>query len=273
MKKILFLLTLLFITTNLFAEYNRIISLAPSATESLYELGIDKELVANTVYCSDGNFKKEKIGTVTEPNIEKIVSLNPDLIIATKEGNYKTVIDKLIRLKLTVYVMEPYSNFEDICINFQQLADYLDKPDIAKEIINNVKDKIFELDNETKNTNKEKIFWEVGANPIFTVGKQSFVNEYNKFINGTNVFEDIDMRYPNISAESVIEKNPDIIMLVNMGDVSEQEIAKWNKYKNITAVKNNKIYLLEANDIFTPTPKRFLNGIKVLRNKLNKEKS
>ncbi len=270
MKKILFLLLLIFLlSSNTFAKYNRIISLAPSATESLYELGIDEELVANTVYCSDGNFKKEKIGTVTEPNIEKIVSLNPDLIVATKEGNYKTVIDKLVRLKLTIYVMEPYSNFEDICINFQQLADYLDKSDTAKEIINNVKDEIFELDNETKNTNKEKIFWEVGANPIFTVGKQSFVNEYNKFINGTNVFEDIDMRYPNISVESVIEKNPDIIMLVNMGDVSDQEIAKWNKYKNITAVKNNKIYLLEANDIFTPTPKRFLNGIKVLRNKIS----
>jgi iron complex transport system substrate-binding protein len=269
MKKILFVLILFFVVTNLFAEYKRVISLAPSATESLYELGIDEELIANTVYCSDGNFKKEKIGTVTEPNIEKIISLNPDLIIATKEGNYKTVIEKMIRLKLTVYVMEPYSDFEDVCNNFQTLADYLGKSDEAKKIITDVKEEILNLSNETVNKNKEKIFWEVGANPIFTVGKQSFVNEYNKYINGINVFENIDMRYPNISAESVIEKNPDIILLVNMGDVSDQEIYKWNKYKNIAAVKNNKIYLLEADDIFTPTPKKFLNGIKVLRKKLN----
>ncbi len=269
MKKFLFILILFFITTNLFAESNTIISLAPSATESLYELGLEKNVIANTVYCSDGNFKKEKIGTVTEPNIEKIISLNPDLIIATKEGNYKTVIEKMRRLKLTVYVMEPYSDFEDVCNNFQTLADYLDKSDVAKKIITNVKKEILSLSNETKNKNKEKIFWEVGANPIFTVGNQSFVNEYNKYINGVNVFENINMRYPNISLESVIEKNPDIILLVNMGDVSEQEIAKWNKYKNITAIKNNKIYLLEADDIFTPTPKKFLNGIKVLRNKLN----
>ena len=264
-KILLFLIFL--IPSTVLAEYSRIISLAPSVTESLYELGIDNELIANTVYCSDGNFKKEKIGTVTEPNIEKIVSLNPDLVIATKEGNYKTVVDKLARLKLNVYVMEPYSDFEDICDNFKNLADYLDKSDTAKEIIKTVKNEISKLKNETTNKNKEKIFWEVGANPIFTVGNKSFVNEYNKYINGINVFENIDMRYPNISIESVIEKNPDIIMLVNMGDVSEQEIVKWNKYKNITAVKNNKIYLLEANDIFTPTPKRFLNGIKILRSK------
>ena len=266
--KILLLLIFL-LSSNLFAEYKRIISLAPSATESLYELGLYDNVIANTVYCSDGIVKKEKIGTVTEPNIEKIISLNPDLIVATKEGNYKTVIDKLIRLKLTVYVMEPYSSFEDVCNNFQRLANYTEKSDTAKKIIEDVKKEILQLSEETKKADKEKIFWEVGANPIFTVGNQSFVNEYNKYINGINVFEYIDMRYPNISVESVIEKNPDIIMLVNMGDVSDQEILKWNKYKNITAVKNNKIYLLEADDIFTPTPKKFLNGIKVLRKKIN----
>lgn len=272
-KKILIFLLIIFSSVGiLFADYKRIISLAPSATESLYELGLYENVIANTVYCSDGFVKKEKIGTVTEPNIEKIISLNPDLIVATKEGNYKTVIDKLVRLKLTVYVMEPYSNFEDVCNNFQQLADYTGKSDTAKKIIEDVKKEIAELNKKTEKTDKEKIFWEVGANPIFTIGSQSFVNEYNKFINGTNVFEYIKMRYPNISVESVIEKNPDIIMLVNMGDVSDQEILKWNKYKNITAVKNNKIYLLEADDIFTPTPKKFLNGIKVLRNKLNIEK-
>ncbi|MCR4662447.1 MAG: helical backbone metal receptor [Endomicrobiaceae bacterium] len=256
---------------SLFAEYKKIIPLAPSATESLYELGLYDNVIANTVYCSDGPVKKEKVGTVTEPNIEKIISLNPDLIVATKEGNYKTVIDKLIRLKLTVYVMEPYSSFDDVCSNFQDLADYLDKSDDAKKIITDVKKEILSLSDKTKNQSKEKIFWEVGANPIFTVGKKSFVNEYNQYINGINIFGDIDMRYPNVSVESIIEKNPDIIMLVNMGDVSEQEIIKWDKYKNITAIKNNKIYLLEADDIFTPTPKKFLNGIKVLKEKLKNE--
>ena len=269
MKKLLFILILFFITTSLFAEYKRIISLAPSVTESLYELGLEENLIANTVYCSDGNFKKEKIGTLIEPSIEKIISLKPDLIVGTEEGNYETVIDKMLRLKLTVYVMGKYSNFEDICDNFQKLADYLGKSDEAKKDIDEVKKEISNLSNETKDKKQEKIFWEVGANPIFTIGKRSFINEYNKFINGINVFENVDMRYPNISVESVIERNPDIIILVNMGDVSDQEIFKWNKYKNISAVKNNKIYLLEATDIFTPTPKKFLHGIKVLRNKLN----
>lgn len=266
MKKKLVLVTLLFISINIFADYKRIISLAPSATQCLYELGIDKEVIANTVYCPNGKFKKEKIGTVSEPNIEKIVSLKPDLIIATKEGNYKSVVDKMLRLKLNIYVMEPYLNIEDIYSNFQKLADYVNKKEVAKQIIENIKKEIKEIDN--KKDKKDKIFWEVGANPLFTVGKQSFVNEYNKFINGLNIFEYIDMRYPNINVESVIEKNPDIIILVNMGDVSEREISKWNKYTNINAVKNKKIFILEADDIFTPTPKKFLNGIRILQKTL-----
>lgn len=266
MKKNLVLIILLFVSINVFADYKKIVSLAPSVTESLYELGIDKELVANTIYCKDISSKKEKVGTVTEPNIEKIVSLKPDLIIATKEGNYQSVVDKMIRLNLNVYIVEPYFSVEDVYNNFQKLADYIGKSDIAKQIIENVKKEILDISN--KKISEEKIFWEVGANPLFTVGNKSFINEYSKFINGKNVFEDIDMRYPNINVESVIQKNPDIIILVNMGDVSDKEIGKWNKYKNINAVKNKKIFVVDTDDIFVPTPKGFLKGIKILQSKI-----
>jgi len=251
----------------LFAEYKRIISLAPSVTESLYELGMDEQLIANTTFCSDRKIKKEKIGTFTEPNIEKIISLKPDLIIATKEGNNKTVVEKMIRLKLPVYVMETVSDFEDICNNFQSLADFLGKTETATKIIVDIKQEINSVYKKSE-TKAETVFWEVGANPLFTVGKQSYINDYNKFIGIKNVFCDIDMRYPNISIEAVMEKNPDIIILVNMGDISNKEIKRWNKYKTINAVKNKKIFMLNASDIFTPTPKTFLKGLKILQSKI-----
>lgn len=267
LKKILILILLqIFVYVNVFAEYKRIVSLAPSVTESLYELGINEELVANTVYCKDNNYKREKVGNVTDPNVEKIVLLKPDLVIATKEGNYQSVVDKLKRLKLNVFVVEQYSNIEDIYNNFQKLADYIGKTEEADQIIKKTKEKIEEIHKIEKKD--KKIFWEVGANPLFSVGNRSFINDYNKFINGINVFEDINMSYPNINIESVLEKNPDVIILVNMGDVSEKEIYKWNKYKNISAVKNKKIFVINADDIFVPTPKGFLKGIKILQNKI-----
>lgn len=266
-KLLIFLLIIFLFQCNLFAEYKRIISLAPSVTESLYELGMDNELIANTTFCVDKQVKKEKIGTFTEPNIEKIVSLKPDLIIATKEGNNKAVVEKMIRLKLPVYVMETVSGFEDICNNFQLLANFLDKTETATKLISDVKREINSV-YEKRKLKSETVFWEVGANPLFTVGKQSYINDYDKFIGLENIFVGIDMRYPNISIEAVMEKKPDIIILVNMGDITEKEIIKWNKYKTIPAVKNKKIFMLDANDIFTPTPKTFLKGLKILQSKI-----
>jgi len=266
-KLLIFLLIIFLFQCNLFAEYKRIISLAPSVTESLYELGMDNELIANTTFCVDKQVKKEKIGTFTEPNIEKIVSLKPDLIIATKEGNNKAVVEKMIRLKLPVYVMEVVSSFEDICNNFQLLANFLDKTETATKLISDVKHEINSVC-EKRRMKTETVFWEVGANPLFTVGKQSYINDYDKFIGLENIFVGIDMRYPNISIEAVMKKNPDIIILVNMGDITEKEIIKWNKYKTIPAVKNKKIFMLDANDIFTPTPKTFLKGLKILQSKI-----
>ena len=154
-----------------------------------------------------------------------------------------------------------------LCNNFQQLANFLDKTETATKLISNVKHEINSVC-EKRRTKTETVFWEVGANPLFTVGKQSYINDYDKFIGLENIFVDIDMRYPNISIEAVMKKNPDIIILVNMGDITEKEIIKWNKYKTIPAVKNKKIFMLDANDIFMPTPKTFLRGLKILQKQL-----
>ncbi|GAB1401482.1 ABC transporter substrate-binding protein [Elusimicrobiota bacterium] len=264
MKKIFITLIIVFISANLFAEYKRIISLAPSVTRSLYELGLEEKVIAVTVYCPKGTTQKENVGTLLEPNIEKIISLNPDLIISTKEGNNKSAIEKIQRLGCKVYVMDTVSNFDEICKNFQNLGNYLDKKETADKILKTVRDEIDGILLKTKNKKSEKIFWEVGAQPLFTAGKKSFVNNYNKFLGTTNIFEDIDMRYPNINIESVILKNPDIILLVNMGDITNEEIKRWKQIKTINAVKNNRIYMLDVNDIFTPTPLTFLNGVKII---------
>ncbi|MBQ3834037.1 MAG: ABC transporter substrate-binding protein, partial [Elusimicrobia bacterium] len=136
---------------------------------------------------------------------------------------------------------------------------------LGKKIIADTKNEVNKISENKKKSNDVNVFWEVGANPIFTVGKKSYVNDFNKFVGGKNIFEYIDMRYPNINIESVLEKNPDIIILVDMGDVGKEEVKRWKKYKSLNAVKNNKIFMLDAKEIFTPTPKTFLDGLKKIQ--------
>ncbi len=272
MKKFFTVIAICFISSNIFCAYERIISLAPSVTESLYELGLEENVKAVTVYCRKGKTQKEIAGTLLEPNIEKIISLNPDLIISTKEGNNKSAVEKMQRLGCKVYVMDTVSNFEEICSTFQALGTYLGKKEAAEKIISGVKKEISEIHAKTKNKQTpDKIFWEIGAKPLFTSGGKSFTNSYNRYIGTENIFADIDMRYPNISIESVIIKNPDIILLVNMGDITFEEIERWKKIKTLNAVKNNRIYMLDVNDIFTPTPLTFLKGVKIISKTINSD--
>jgi iron complex transport system substrate-binding protein len=264
MKNFFISLLLLFLTSFAYADYKTIVSLAPSVTESLYELGLDNEVAGITFFCPKGKSKKEVIGTLLEPDLEKIVSLKPDLIISTKEGNSKAAVEKIQRLGFDVYVMETAGNFKEICENFKRLAEKVGKEKTAGELIAKAEAEVQNIYAQTSFLPKESVFWEVGAKPLYTAGKHSFVNDYNFYTATLNIYEDIDMRYPPVSIEDVIERNPDIIILVDMGDISKDEIKNWNKYGMVTAVRNKRVYMIDANDIFTPTPLTFARGVKII---------
>ncbi|AKL97774.1 ABC transporter substrate-binding protein [Endomicrobium proavitum] len=266
MKKIISIIIFLSLLTTavLAKEYKRIISLAPSVTQSLYELGLDNEVVGITIFCPQGKSKKEIIGTLLEPDLEKIVLLKADLIISTKEGNNKAAVEKLTRMGLDVYVMETAENFSEICSHYYDLAKKVNREKNAKKIIADSKKTVESIYNKIEVVNMQTVFLEVGAKPLYSAGKQSFVNDYNRFTKTVNVYKEINRRYPQIDIEDVLKKNPDIIILVNMGDISLQETKNWLKYKNINAVKNNKVFMLDVNDIFTPTPLTFAIGVEII---------
>lgn len=265
MKKIYAALILIvFLSIASFADYKRIVSLAPSVTESLYELGIDKEIAGITIYCPKGKRHKEIVGTLLEPDFEKIIMLKPDLIVATKEGNSKAAIEKMQRMGLDVFVMETSGNFKEICDNFSALAKKVGKEEKAKHLISKADEEVLTIYSKVSLLPTQRVFWEVGAKPLYTAGKRSFVNDYNYYTATVNIYEDVDMRYPSVSIEDVIERNPDIIILVNMGDISKEEIQNWKKYTTVSAVQTKKVYMLDVNDIFTPTPSTFAKGVKIL---------
>ena len=273
MKKLIFVFLILNFQFSIFnlsanAQYKRIVSLAPSVTESLYELGAGGEVVGITVYCPKGESKKEIVGTLLEPDFEKIIALKPDLIVSTMEGNSKAAVEKLMRLGLNVYTAGTSQSFEEICANYFALAQKIGKGGNAAQIIKEARENIEVIYNNIAVENTQSVFWEVGAKPLYTAGKQSFVNDYNRYAKTENIYKDLNARYPQIDVESVLSKNPDIIVLVSMGDITESEIEKWKKYKTLKAVKNNRIFMLDANDIFTPTPKTFANGVKILAEKI-----
>jgi iron complex transport system substrate-binding protein len=273
MKVIVYIIAFLFLFAGIACaeEYKRIVSLSPSITESLYELGAEQFVKGVTIYCSKGTTEKEIIGALLEHDIEKIAWLNPDLIISTKEGNSKAAVEKLKRLGFEVYVMEAARNFKEICINYYNLAKKLDRKKEAEKIINTAKHSVEEIYGKANGLNRLKVFWEIGARPLYTAGEQSFVNDYNYYTKTVNLYKDADMRYLAVNIEDIIKRNPDIIVLVNAGDINSEEIRNWNKYKMINAVRNNKIFMIYDSDIITPTPLTFAKGVAMLAKVIYKD--
>ena len=266
MKKIILavLTAFLFLSTAFTADYKRIVSLAPSITRSLYELGLDAEIVGISMHCPKGKYPKTIIGTLLEPDIERIIALKPDLIIATKEGNSRELLLKLMKLKFNTYVMETNSDFEEMCSNFYLLAQKLNRQDIGRKIVEQAKAAVEKSYSLRKDKNIQTMFWEVGTNPLYTAGKQSFLNDYNRYTRTKNIYENvINARYSPVIIEDVLSRNPDIIVIVDM-DANDASVESWNKYANIKAVKNKKVYMLKADDLFSPTPTNFADTVKQL---------
>jgi iron complex transport system substrate-binding protein len=249
----------------------RIVSLAPSITYSLYALGLENQLIGITQFCPKGKTKKEIVGTMSKPNIEKIIALNPDIVIMTKEGNSLATFGKLKRLGINCVVTENDDSFLKICSNFIYLAKHLGKTKSAEEIVAHSKEKLNKIEEKIKNANKARIFWELGANPLFTSGGKSFINDYSVFAGAKNIFSDFNKRYSRISLEEVLKRNPEIIIIFNMGDMTNQEKYRWEKYQHLSAVKNNRVYLIETEEILIPTPENFASSAKKIAELIHPE--
>ena len=242
----------------------KIVSLAPSITESLYQLGVEEELIAVTSYCNYPPQAKTKeiIGTIINPNIEKIYSLSPDLVLANNGINRSQTIEKLKSLGLKVVALDECNTFDDITKSFIQLGKLTGREEEARAIIKKVEAEVKSITQKLKALSPVRVFWEVGARPLVSVGPQSFANEFIRYSGSINIFADTSGSHPRVSREEVLKRNPEVIMLVAMGDVKEEEKIYWQKFKDLDAVKFNRIYIINADKVCRPTPVSFSRGLK-----------
>jgi len=260
-QRLIFLLLFLFIPLSFLAgEINRIVSLSPDITKSILLLGEEKKIVGVTRYSPIHN--KPVIGSILQINIEKVVSLKPDLILATKEGNPKEVIEKLRSLKLKVIVLNEQKSIGDVFRNFLYLGEILDKEREAEKIINQVKEKLEKIKEKWKGKTPIPTFIQVGISPLVTVGSDTPLNEMLEIAGGKNIFSHLK-RYPRINPEEVWRRNPRVYFVVSMG----------KKISPLFPPRGVKIYFLSAEDFASLTPVDVLKGVELIYHYLWEEKN
>ncbi|MGE0636721.1 MAG: ABC transporter substrate-binding protein [Bacteroidia bacterium] len=189
----------------------RIISLVPSQTELLFDLGLDEEVVGITKFCihpKEEVAQKEKVGGTKNLNIEKIRSLNPTLIIANKEENEKEQIEELEKL-FPVWISD-VTDLQSALEMIAAVGKMTGKEKEAEELSNNIS-KAFASYAPLRETKSTAYF--IWQNPMMVAGNNTFINDMLKRCGFNNCFQNLDGHYPEISPAQLQQANPEIILL------------------------------------------------------------
>jgi iron complex transport system substrate-binding protein len=244
----------------------RIVSLAPGITETLYALNLDDKIVGVTTFCDwpAAARKKPQIGGFTNPSIEKIVSLKPDLIIATADGNRKETIQQLERIGLAVYVTNP-ADTDGILKSILHIGEITNREKDAGKLAGKLQKRLNNITAQINHKNKPRVFFQIGLEPVITAGRGTLINEVIERAGGVNVAGRDTARYPRYSAEGIMGASPDIILFAPMAGDKEFAAGKrfWQEFRGIPAVKNDKIYPIDTDLISRASP-RIVDAIETM---------
>lgn len=237
----------------------KIVSLAPSLTKNVYFLEQQHKLVGCTSYCDTAVANgKEVVASAVKVNIEKVVSLKPDLVITTTMTNPET-LEMLRKFNIKVETFPTAKSFDEICKQTIRLGQIIGAENIARRVVADSEAKIKNLTINIKKDKSPNIFFQIGAKPLFTVIPGTFMNDYILLAGGKNVVT--TNKTGSITREAVIASNPDVIFVVTMGIVGEEEKRVWESYSTINAAKNKKVFIIDSNDSCTPTPVTFVKTL------------
>lgn len=227
-------------------EPEKVISIAPNITETIYALGEEDKLVGRTDYCDYPEDVKNKasIGTLKTPNIEKIAELAPDIVIASTHFKPE-VAKKLEELGIKVLVLYGEESFEGVYQTIEKTGLVLGAKERSEEVVSGMKKKVQEIQDKVKDKEKPSVYYVVSyGKEQFTAGKDTFIGKMLEMAGAKNVADDV--KGWNYSLEKLVEKNPQILICSKYFD-SKNGIRNAEGYKALTAVKEDRLYEIDNN--------------------------
>lgn len=237
---------------------SRIVSLAPSVTEIVYALGRGDRLVAATQYSTYPEEAKKlpRIGSYVRLDLERIVAMRPDLCIAVKDGNPRHQVERVASMGIPVFVLDP-TGFESMIDGIGRLGQLLGVEAEAGEIVAGMRQRIGRVTSRVaKVAHRPRVFFQIDAAPMVSAGSATFIGEMITLAGGDNTAAG-ETPYPRFSWEDVLAMAPEVVIIASMaGGHSEEELtSQWKKWPQVPAVKNGRLYVVDANLIDRPSPR------------------
>lgn len=255
----------------------RIVTLAPSAAEWVMEFGVNAEEVVGVSEFTDfpESLKgKPTIGPYNKVNLEKILTLKPTLVVATRDGNIKEQVEKMKNLGIKVALLDGQS-LKTIRDSIDVLGQSLEMAGRAKELQAQWDQSVSLKLSQSMSESRPLIFVELGRTPWITVGKNSFIREAIELAGGNNFGSILSGSYPKVQFERILKSNPDWVLVPMMNYTPERKaetLQYWAKYKTLNAVKNKQVCVITWNEIMRPVA-RLLHGVDLLSQLIKTKKA
>ncbi len=243
----------------------RIVSLAPSITEMLFSMEAGEQLVGVTDFCDfpPEALKKPKVG-YSNPNLESLVALQPDLVVAPNDFLKPDVIVKLEQLKIPVFIMAD-QNVEGIFVHIQTLGRIVGRASKADTVAMQLRQQVSVIQQRIKGRAPVRMLYVLNSQPLITVGPGSFIDQLIRMAGGANVAAKSATPYPRLSMEAVLQEDPEVLVFpVGKAEgISESEQQTWRQWSTMTAVKQGRLHQISADWLNRPGP-RIARGLEAL---------
>ncbi len=252
-------------------QIRKVVSLTPSGTENLFAIGAGHLIVGVCSACDYPQQVKKlpQVGDFMKPGLERIVSLKPDLIVISSATIPKAIADDLqVKTKTPVFVLRPQT-VGDVLRGLLDLGRVLNREAKAKKIVSDGEKRLRAIMRAVKGKPQPKVVLEIAPPPsLMVVGSRNYIDDAIRCAGGENAFADAPHPFPMISLENLAAREPDVYVVAVSGKrLGESAVVKelWKRpgYSNLRCVKNGRVYGIDADQLFRPTP-RLIDAIERL---------
>jgi iron complex transport system substrate-binding protein len=249
----------------------RIVSLAPSLTETIYALGLQDLLVGDTDYCDypEDARQKTKVGGAINPNFEEIAALRPDLVLVTKSLNRYETVRALDGLGIPVYATDPHT-VDEIIFSTQRLAEILGTPNAGSALAADLEHRLSDLKQRLAPLPPRKVLFIVWPEPLITIGKDTFIADALRHAGAVSIV-DSSQSWPQMNLEEVVKLQPEfLVFAASHGGIAARDIDALSSlpgWRILDAVRNRKFAVI-SDAVNRPAP-RIISAIEDLARQLH----
>ncbi|MGB0722425.1 MAG: cobalamin-binding protein [Gammaproteobacteria bacterium] len=242
----------------------RIVALSPHLTELLFAAGAGERLVGAVEFSNHPEAAKAlpRLGSYEGPDLERILALKPDLVVAWESGNGSRRIAQLRRLGLTVFTSEP-RHLEDIPRTLEALGRLAGTSPVAREVAMDFRARLDALRARYARSSAVDVFYQVWDKPVTTLNGDHLVSRVMELCGGRNVFADLEGLAPVVSVEAVLDRDPRVIVAGGMADGARTWLQGWRRWPSLRAVREGHLVYIHPDHLQRHTP-RILDGAEEL---------